>query len=169
MKKNNAPDKNSPEALQKQFDAARNTLLMAVILTAVNMVMSVTEAGYYFLFSISVPYYMTVFFVGMQGMVIGLVILAVYLLCWAKSKKTGWMVAALVLFALDTLVLVGLAVLMGSLLAFLLDLVFHGAVLVTLIQGVIASKKLQNVEAPKLEAYIHVQDLSASQSSNNDY
>ena len=117
MAKNNTPvDKNSREYLLRQVANGRYSLLLIVILTVVNLIMTILDTNTYFLFSASVPYYLV--FVGMgiengfvdgawnvkgtltyTGLVIALVIVAVYLLCWLLSKKrAGWLTAALVLF-----------------------------------------------------------------------
>ena len=125
MARNNTPvDKNSREYLLRQVANGRYSLLLIVILTVVNLVMTILDTNTYFLFSASVPYYLV--FVGMgiengfvdgawnvkgtltyTGLVIALVIVAVYLLCWLLSKKrAGWLTAALVLFFVDTVALV---------------------------------------------------------------
>lgn len=105
MARNNTPvDKNSREYLLRQVANGRYSLLLIVILTVVNLVMTILDTNTYFLFSASVPYYLV--FVGMgiengfvdgawnvkgtltyTGLVIALVIVAVYLLCWLLSKK----------------------------------------------------------------------------------
>ncbi len=115
-------DKNSREYLLRQVASRRYSLLLIVILTVVNLIMTILDTNTYFLFSASVPYYLV--FVGMartvcgrrlecqgnahlHGLVIALVIVAVYLLCWLLSKKrAGWLTAALVLFIIDTVALV---------------------------------------------------------------
>ena len=128
MAKNNTPvDKNSREYLLRQVANGRYSLLLIVILTVVNLIMTILDTNTYFLFSASVPYYLV--FVGMgiengfvdgawnvkgtltyTGLVIALVIVAVYLLCWLLSKKrAGWLTAALVLFIIDTVALVVIA------------------------------------------------------------
>ena len=117
MQKNvNPVDKNSPEYLLKQIAGGRYSLLLILIFTVVNLVLLLVDSDRYFLFSASVPYYFTAFGIGMDSalsggigtftitaLVISLLILAVYLLCWILSKKrTGWLTAALVLFCVDT-------------------------------------------------------------------
>lgn len=112
MARNNTPvDKNSREYLLRQVANGRYSLLLIVILTVVNLIMTILDTNTYFLFSASVPYYLV--FVGMgiengfvdgawnvkgtltyTGLVIALVIVAVYLLCWLLSKKrAGWLTA----------------------------------------------------------------------------
>lgn len=64
MAKNNTPvDKNSREYLLRQVANGRYSLLLIVILTVVNLIMTILDTNTYFLFSASVPYYLV--FVGM--------------------------------------------------------------------------------------------------------
>lgn len=113
MAKNNTPvDKNSREYLLRQVANGRYSLLLIVILTVVNLIMTILDTNTYFLFSASVPYYLVFMGMGIEngfvdgawnvkgtltytGLVIALVIVAVYLLCWLLSKKrAGWLTAA---------------------------------------------------------------------------
>ena len=64
MARNNTPvDKNSREYLLRQVANGRYSLLLIVILTVVNLIMTILDTNTYFLFSASVPYYLV--FVGM--------------------------------------------------------------------------------------------------------
>ena len=159
MAKNNTQvDKNSREYLLRQVANGRCSLLLIVILTVVNLIMTILDTNTYFLFSASVPYYLV--FVGMgieNGFVdgawnvkgtltyTGLVIVAVYLLCWLLSKKrAGWLTAALVLFIIDTVALVVIAfALYDSPEGKLVDFLLHIWAIVELVQGVRGSKKLR--------------------------
>ena len=163
MAKNNTQvDKNSREYLLRQVANGRYSLLLIVILTVVNLIMTILDTNTYFLFSASVPYYLV--FVGMgiengfvdgawnvrgtltyTGLVIALVIVAVYLLCWLLSKKrAGWLTAALVLFIVDTVALVVITfALYDSPMGKLVDFLLHIWAIVELIQAVRGSKKLR--------------------------
>ena len=71
--------------------------------------------------------------------VIGIVL---YLMCWLFSKKRrGWLVVALVLFSLDTAFL-----LLNFEIGVIVDVLFHGYIIYSLVTGVIASKKLRTLE-----------------------
>ena len=163
MARNNTPvDKNSREYLLRQVANGRYSLLLIVILTVVNLIMTILDTNTYFLFSASVPYYLV--FVGMgiengfvdgawnvkgtltyTGLVIALVIVAVYLLCWLLSKKrAGWLTVALVLFIVDTVALVVITfALYDSPMGKLVDFLLHIWTIVELIQAVRGSKKLK--------------------------
>ena len=155
-------DKNSPEFLQKQVAGARSSLLLVIVFTVVNLAMLLLDSGTYFLFSASVPYYMTAFGMGMDlgmgeagigtftliALGISAVVLVLYLVCWLLSKKRpGWIVVAFVAFILDTLALLGLCLMMDKLVDSIMDLVFHAWVVVSLMQGIIANGKLKKLPA----------------------
>ncbi len=149
----NTQNKNSPQELQRKVDSGRHNLLLVMIFTVINLVLLLTNANRYFLFSASVPYYLTVFGLVWDGvlegasmgtftitaLVISGVILSLYLLCWLLAKKqVGWYVVAAVLFAADTAFL--LWVNMDALMESLLDLVFHAWVLAGLVQSIVCHK-----------------------------
>ena len=58
-KKANSVDKNSPEYWAKMITGGRASLLLIVVLTVVNIVLLLIEADRYFVFSASIPYYLT--------------------------------------------------------------------------------------------------------------
>lgn len=150
-----AVDKNSREYLENKMKSARHSLLLVLIFTVVNLVLLLADGNTYFLFSASVPFYLTVFGMGMDAdaggsvftttaLVISAIILAAYLLCWIFSKKrVGWYVAALVLFIIDTALLVLLALAFEMLADSIMDLVFHGWVVLELCQALVCHKKLK--------------------------
>lgn len=159
MKKNKV-DKNSPEFWLRQVNTGRHTLIVVMIITLVNMLLVLVEAPIYFLFSASVPYYLTVFgyvwdleafgSVGVFTIIavlVSMAILVVYLLCWINGKKKiGWLTTALVLFSVDTLCLVALAIWAEDA-SCVKDLIFHALVLAYLGQAISSDKKLKEWNA----------------------
>lgn len=160
----NPENKNSREYLSKQIAGGRYALLLILIFTLVNLLMVLLDTDRYFLFSASVPYYLTLLGIGMDNgfadavwsridtftitaLVISAVILALYLLCWLMSKKrAGWLTAALVLFSLDTIALVALSYLLyGDILTNILDLLLHAWAIWQLAQAVRANGKLKKL------------------------
>ena len=129
------------------FNSARSNLLLVVGFTAINVVLRLVNADMYFLFSASTP----MAFLDIATLteipqlmpvaaVLAFIVIGVYLLCWALSKKhPGWLVAALVLFALDTLVLLGLY----DVSSMIFDLLIHAWVLYYLISGAVALRKMK--------------------------
>ena len=148
--------------LQAAYDRSRANLLLVLIFTVINL-FSVTFANSYFLFSATLPAIFPAVTtmmaadeeylasIGMTpetatlliiiGLVIGLVLSVPYLLCWIFSKKrVGWMVAALVFFSIDCLLL-----LISFDLTMILDILMHGVVMYYLITGVINGFKLKDM------------------------
>ena len=163
--------------LEARYRNSRLNLLLVVIFTTINMAFLFLDATSYFLFSAAVPYFLTYFglyfggkfpaetyadvvpegyeFVGYgNGVVIALTVIAAlivvaYLLCWIFSKKNrvGWIIAALVMFSLDTIVMF---VLSGFSIENLLDILFHIWVLIDLILGISAYFKLKKLPVEEI-------------------
>ena len=140
------------QSLEQKAKGGRSNLLIAIILTLLNIVMFIAGSETMMLFSISVPYYAVLFGVilgGQELMITGCVIagiiLLAYFLCWLLSKKhVGWLIAALVLMILDTLVLIGFYLLAGEV-SGILDFVFHAMIIYYLAAGISAAKKLKEL------------------------
>lgn len=144
---------------ESTFAAARSNLLMVVAFTAVNLILTLVNADLYFLFSATVPQFILGIgyaFESTTAIAVAAVIAflgaGVYLLCWWLSKKhRGWMVVALILFALDTLASLGMLLLDGTM---FIDLLFHVWVLYYLISGTVAMVKMKNQpEQPEMPVY----------------
>ncbi len=156
------------QRLTNKYNTSRNNILLVVVFTLINSVLLFTGSDSYFLFSASIPYYFTLFgllytgrmpadwYEGWEDFVpdpdtvlavyLGIAIIAIvlYALCWLLSKKKGygWLIVALVMFAIDT---AGMFYLAGFSADMILDIVFHGWVLVSLVSGVITAKKLKKL------------------------
>lgn len=133
---------------EKAFNGARSNLLLIVIFSTVNILLTLFSADLYFLFSASVPFYLVLIGLATEitdlvviFSVVAFVIVGLYLLCWLLSKKhRGWLAVAMALFVLDTLMLF---VLFGSNWeAMILDIIMHAIVLYSLIDGTVAMVKL---------------------------
>lgn len=143
---------NERQMLAQKEKSGRFNLLLAIILTVVNIALFLGGSDTMMLFSISVPYYAVIFgaIIGgeemvITGCVIAAVMLLVYFVCWLLSKKrTGWLIAALVLMIVDTLALVGFYFLAGEI-SGILDFFFHAMILYYLISGVVASGRLKKL------------------------
>lgn len=156
---NQANNQSPEQMLLAQYRMARSQLLLALILTAVNVGTLLLNVDFYFLFSLAVPYY-SVFF-GMvfteqlalygfliAGIIAAVLVFAVYVLLYIFSKrKPGCLTALIVLFSIDTVAVIGTVAVAASEggLSGIFDIVFHGLVLFHLIRGVIAAKKLKDL------------------------
>ena len=156
------------QTLQNKYNSARANLLIAVVLTVVNIGILFIDSSYYFLFSIFVPYFIALMGMMITGklpeeaytdglteteflgtpalivmLVIAFVVLSLYLLSWIFSKKgrVGWLIFALVIFSLDTLLMLLLQGISES----IIDIVFHILVIVYLSIGISSHYKLKNL------------------------
>lgn len=160
----------SPEALARGYKNARGNLLLVVIFTVINAILAFAGSSSYFLFSAYLPYYSVIFglvitgrldadadfqidekylvyFVGFAVLVLGL-----YLLFWLFSKKHyGWLIPALVFFALDTLFLLRDSF-GGFDFSLLMDVVFHVWVLISLALGISTGVRLKKLDAAEAAA-----------------
>lgn len=157
------------EKLLKRYNGACMNILLVVIFSAVNVGLLIFGSDSYFLFSASIPYYLPMFGMLYTGkypaefydeswagfeffgegfytatIVIAAVIIALYLLCFFLSKKKGygWLIVAIILFALDT---AAMFYLVGFSSESIIDILFHGWVIVSLASGISAGKKLKNI------------------------
>jgi len=138
------------------FNTARSNLLLVVAFSAINVILRLVSADTYFLFSASAPLALLDIAVIIDipavtavAAVLAFVVIGLYLLCWALSKKhRGWLVVALVLFVLDTLVLLALY----DVVAMIIDLLIHVWVLYYLITGTVAVSKMKNMSPEELAA-----------------
>lgn len=153
-----AIDKNSQEYWLRQVSTARHALVIVAAFTVVNLALFFLDANSYFLFSASIPYYLTVLGYAIDDyvfgaatsimMAIGAVFLAMALVCFLEipkqaGRKNGWLITAVVLFVADTAFLLFWALVMvGGIVPFITDLVFHGLILWELCQGIVYNRKL---------------------------
>ncbi len=150
-------DKRSIENALKQTDIARKNLLLMLALTVVNIVFIFFDSETMMLFTASAPYYAVVFGYYSEttayliaGLAVAAVILILYLLCFIFSKKNYlWMVVALVLFSLDSVILVALYVWAEDV-SGILDALIHVYILYYLIIGVKYGHELKNVSPEEL-------------------
>lgn len=165
----NQPQLSEREKLQGKFNSCRGTLLSVVLFTAINIVLLVTNTNSYFLFSAFIPYLIVDFAMAVCGkypadyyegslseyqflddsvlvvaVVIAAVLVGLYLLSWLLSKKprVGWLIFALVFFALDTVLMLLIG---GEAFTTIIDIVFHGWALFSLIGGIRAYYKLKKL------------------------
>ncbi len=151
MKDKNALAKNTLEAHTKRYAAARADLLIMTVLTILNIVTMFFGNESMMLFSASIPY----FAVGsgywyndkellIFGIIIAVISISLYLLCWILSKKRyQWLIVATVLFAIDSAYMLWLYFSAGELASGVFDIVIHALVLYYLIAGIITGKKLK--------------------------
>ena len=139
-----------------KFKSARGNLLLVALFSAINLLLIASDANFYMLFSASVPLYIFAVFreLGLAsiGLAAALVGVGIYFLFWVLSKRNRvFMLVAMILFALDTLLLLGISFYGNFEFSSLLDIAVHAWVLFYLITGTAAWAKLKNV-TPEEEA-----------------
>lgn len=170
---NNQQRLSQSEVLANRYHNARSNILWVVVFTVINIFLLVTNSNSYFLFSASIPYYIVdlgMFLCGRYPaeyyteiggidplgntffavtLIIAAVILALYLLSWIFSKKprVGWMIFVLVFFVIDTLGMLWWAGISSDM---IIDIVFHGWVIVSLSMGISAYFKLKDLPEEEL-------------------
>ncbi len=156
------------QILEAKYNGNINNILLIIVFTVINVVLLVTNSDRYFLFSAFVPYYLVdlgMYFCGMYPqeyyygiedpqfysksffavtIAIAVVILLVYLLCWifAKKRKLACLIIPLVLFVIDTLAMLYI---MGISTEMIMDIIFHGWVMVSLVLGIVNYVKLNKL------------------------
>jgi len=151
------------EQEEKRFNISRSNLLAVIILTSVNIFLTISNTDLHFLFSASIPMMLLYFISGITsaagnftysaaGIIAAFVAMSFYGICWYLSKKhRGWIVAALVFFAIDTLALIILWAIFspsrGIDISLAIEFAFIAWVMYYLIIGTNAWYKLKNMLA----------------------
>ncbi len=165
----NSADVTYRQHLQQYVTNGRRTLLGVIVMTVLNIGLLLGNGDDYFIFSASVPYYLTALGKGMDGglnstytwtgLMLSLAILAVYFLLWLLSKKRGKLLwAAVVLLCVDTAALLMLGVLLRSAAAILMDLLFHIVAIYQIGKGAANWKQLQGLP-PEITYTVVAEDL----------
>ena len=131
-----------------KYNNSRLSILLLFIFSVIN-IFTISTLGTYFLFSAYLPQVLISLAYLDPSLTPVMVILSIlyilpYLLCYIFSKKkAGWMVAALVLFSVDSLIFLidFFAYLAAGDLSFIIDLIFRIYVLASLIIGVVNRKQ----------------------------
>ncbi len=153
------------EQLEQKYKMARANLALMIVLSIVNIIMLVAGSTSMLLFSATVPYVagiyaMTAVEYGLDANMIVFVIcvaiaaisVLLYALCWWQSKKrSGFMIAALVLFILDTAFMAYMYLSMLDV-SGIIDIAIHAWVIYYLVIGVTSGAKLKKLpEEPPVE------------------
>ena len=179
------------QILQTKYKNARSNLLLVLVFTAINIVLLVAKSDVYFLFSAYIPYAFVTIGMAICGMLpsdyyveelagleflptsvfvvflgVALVITAMYLISWigSKNNKSGWLIFALVLFAIDTV----LMLLSGIQLEGIIDIAFHIWVIVSLLMGINACSKFKKLPPEELETAEGLPETEVTEQNSED-
>lgn len=162
------------QRLENKYNGTKGNLLLVVVFTVINLVLLITNANTYFLFSAYVPYAildLAMFFCGKYpaeyyaelgempvlnstvfyiAIAVAFVIVLLYFVSWLfiKKGKNGWLVFSLVFFSFDTAVMF---LLNGIDTSMIMDILFHAWVIYSLAQGIDAYKKLKKLDMEEAE------------------
>ncbi len=167
---NNTATQAAPrDTLQGKYNSARANLILVIVFTLINTILAFTASNTYFLFSLFAPYimvYQSALYTGnMPGaytdaemqltnflpdsvfhvmLACAGIIIALFVLCWVFSKKNkvGWIIAALVLVIIDTLIFLSYCLTYDIIGESIIDIIFHAWVIISLIGGISAYNKL---------------------------
>ena len=160
-----------------KYATARSNLLIAIIFTLANVVLLTLDADLYFLFSAYIPYTLVVYmklFCGMMpdeyyegfeieflpesvfyvAIAIAAVIIALYFICWIFSNKNryGFLIAALVFFAIDTVLMVLGFDFSSFDIYTIIDVAFHAWIIYILIVGIMAGISISKAPVTEVKA-----------------
>lgn len=156
------------QKLERRYKSSLSSLLLITVFSGVNLVLLLTNSDRYFLFSAYIPYLLgdyAMFFGGKYpeeyyadipdmeffGTEIFAVFVAVavlfvlfYLVCYlfARKKKAIWLIFALALFAVDTIIMF---VVVGFSTSMIMDIIFHAWAIGSLALGIYAYVKLKKL------------------------
>ena len=162
------------EVYERNYNNGITNLLLIIAFSVINIVLLVANSNTYFLFSAFIPYFLVdvgMFYTGtypeeyyyglgftefldksflVVTVVIAAVVLVLYLLCWlfAKKKKIGWLIFAVVMACIDT---VAMLVLGGVAIESIVDIIFHVWIIFSLINAVVTYNKLKKLPEEPLE------------------
>jgi len=161
-----------------KFKKARGNLLMVLVLTVLKLLLSAFNVDINFLFSATAPQIILEFgrsfaeefqnnlFLG-GFLVIAFAVIGLYFMCWIFSKRwRAFMLVALIFFSIDSLVLVALLSTVEFEVYYLLDIAFHGWVMLNLSSGAVAWAKLRGVGADEWNAALQETAAAATMDSN---
>lgn len=163
----------------RRYRTARGSLLAMILVSVLNTVMAATgNYETYYVFCDYLAYYCAVYgrvFYEQSGEMLYLilgcaavaVILLPLLLCWIFSKKRrGWLIAALVMVSLDTLLIVVDAVGFQDI-SYLLSIAFHVWLIVELVLAIRAGKEaISELNAPPAAEDTEFHDASTGELPN---
>ncbi len=134
--------------VKRKYESARSNLLLVILFTAINMILLLLNSGITFLFSASLPQIFVVLgsYIGEMwylpavtviGVILGVLSLGVYVLCYFLSKKrSGWMIVAFVWFVIDWLSMIfGFVFIFEVGFGAIIDVVFHVWITIYLVSG----------------------------------
>jgi len=153
-----APTFGNRAQLERTFSISRNNLLAVLAFTCVNLVLALTNSDFFFLFSARIPLFLLYldayqwtpgsYDFSMFGIIAAFSSVSLYAIFWGVAKKhKGWIIAALVYFSIDILVMLFVVMFAGldfELFSFI-EIAFMAWIMFYLISGTRAWSKLRKM------------------------
>lgn len=183
--------KTQREKLEKRYKSSLSSLLLITVFSGVNLFLLLINSDKYFLFSAYIPYLLgdyamfysgrypeeyykefpdiqfidTLFFAVLVVLAVAVVLF--YLVSWffARKKKAVWLVLALGLFAIDSLVMF---VVVGFYTDMIIDVIFHIWAIVSLALGISAYIKLKDIPEDAEMAVIAEENTKMKDAARED-
>lgn len=160
-------DTHEIKAQAVRFKSARSNLMLVIVLTTISVFLAAMGSNFVFFFSAPFPLYVfhiaSVFYGGLTtagvvvSVVIAIIAIGVYFLCWWLSKKFRvFILIALIFFSIEVFVnaLFMLSVLFSGYfdIGSIVGMAFHGWILYCLIGGTIAWAKLSGATPEEIQS-----------------
>lgn len=130
--------------IEKSLKTAQTSLLVMILLTIVNVAGLLIGGGLYLPYSAIIPYAIVFFSetITIEIITISLLFVGFYVGVGVMSQnKPIWLIGALVMYTIDTLVLFFFFFNYGFDIVRILELLFHGWILISLFKGSVAAYK----------------------------
>ncbi|MDE5604549.1 MAG: hypothetical protein K2I73_03075 [Eubacterium sp.] len=150
------------EKLQKRINTAKTSIILVAVLTIANTVLIAINSDMVFTFSAYVPQLVTFIFADMAadmqeksylyiGIAIAILMALIYVALWLGAKKKNvFIIVALVLFGIDSAVLLyDISSYFQA--SYFIDIAFHAWVIYDLILGIIAYSKLKKIPVEEMQ------------------
>lgn len=130
--------------IEKSLKTAQTSLLIMILLTIVNVVGLFFDGGLYLPYSAIIPYAIIFFAdtITIEIIIISLLFIGFYVGVGVISQtKPIWFIGALLMYFIDSLIIFFYFFIYGFDMVRILELLFHGWILVSLFKGTLAAYK----------------------------
>ena len=132
----------------KKFNVASWIILIMVIISAFNILLTLANSDLYLFFTVILPMLLYGNGGSVLGGILATVVLLAYLACFFLMRRwRAFILVTLVLFIIDCLMIVWVIWLTGFVASYWLDIVFHAIIMYYLAAGTVAWGKLRRTSA----------------------
>lgn len=163
------PERKLRRQLRQKVEWGRWGMLAIIAVTFLNQILLLCGVKYHFLFSAAMPYYMNWMAIQMDltgfkvvATLLTILLYLAYAACWLLSgHQKEWMLAALGLYSVDTVLLFVFAVtLLENPASCLLEILTHGLGIALLVYALLAFERLSKMPRPRRRSVEQKNDVS---------